>query len=150
MHLAGHSPPQHSRSNNGLCDLQRTQHKARIPAVCQEATTNNCAAATEGLNAKEICGAAINCNRSGDTTGFACSIALKRCVNRMSRHERACRLESSYRTPEAEVQSLRNQAPMSPRGRVSGGAPPISACASPLTLNGSYAAGAAAAINNKD
>ena len=48
-----------------------------------------------------------------------------------------CKYVSSYSTPDEDVQSFWYQAAMSPTGLISGGAPPMSPCKSPLTLKGS-------------
>ena len=47
------------------------------------------------------------------------------------------RYVSSYSTPDEEVHSFWYHAAMSPVGLISGGAPPMRPCKSPLTLNGS-------------
>ena len=48
-----------------------------------------------------------------------------------------CRYVSSYSTPDEEVHSFWYHAAMSPVGLISGGAPPMRPCKSPLTLKGS-------------
>ena len=48
-----------------------------------------------------------------------------------------CRYVSSYSTPDEEVHSFWYHAAMSPVGLISGGAPPMRPCRSPLTLKGS-------------